>query len=754
MFELITPLSYWVLAILWLVILGLYLARLRQLKSADTAIAILLTILAVDAFRTLFESAYFGLYFNAQFGLLPASIETTLGRPELLIIPKLMNVAAGALVLFLLIYRWVPREITVRQEQLKQLKSSEELYRDFVEGADHLVTRVDADGNFTFVNSRAGELFGLPPSECIGLPVIDFVHPDDREMLRATLVASIRDKANYATLEDRHLSQSGVVTHLLWSMSMHYDELGNITHVNSIGRDISRRRLAEERRHLLATAVEQASESILITDDAGTIQYVNPAFEIHTGYNAEEAIGETPRILKSGQHGRAFYVNMWDTLEQGRIWKGHLINKSKDGSLCREETTISPVQDADGKIVNYVAVERDVTWEAELKAELAQAQKMEAIGTLAGGIAHDFNNLLQIMLGYLDLARANTPSDGPTAKYLEQILIAGERASVLVAQILTFSRRSERKRRPQLLQPVIKEVLGLLRSSIPSTIEIRRSIDEDTGPVMADSTELHQIAMNLCTNAYHAMRESGGVLEVTLGETTLDREAASRVHGLGEGRVVRLAVRDTGTGMDATTLERIFDPYFTTKPIGEGTGLGLATVRGLVEGSGGALTVESEPGGGTLFEVYLPLVPRAAIGGSAETLVSDVHTGAERLLVVDDEPMVVEQARLGLESSGYRVEACTSSPEALEIFRASPDGFDLVITDQTMPGMTGLELSKELMLIRPGIPIILCTGFSELVDETSAEAAGIRKYLRKPILPRVLAEAVRKIMKEEESGCE
>lgn len=393
--------------------------------------------------------------------------------------------------------------------------------------------------------------------------------------------------------------------------------------------------------------------------------------------------------------------------------------------------------------------QKDAVREAELENRLRHAQKMEAIGTLAGGIAHDFNNLLQAMLGSLDLAQADVPPDSPAAACLEDVATAGKRARDLVGQILAFSRYSEQERRPLQLQPVLNEVLKLLRSSLPATIEIRQSIDADCGPVLADATEVHQVAMNLCMNAYHAMGECGGVIDVRLEEITVDREAASLTPNLEEGRMARLSVRDTGPGMDARTLDRIFDPYFTTKAVGEGTGLGLATVHGIVEGSGGVIRVESDLGVGTLFEIYFPVRSRKTdAAGPIEIDKSELPLGTERILVVDDEPLVASVIRRGLEHLGYDVESLTSSVDALATFRAAPERFDVVITDQTMPEMTGMQLAREMALIRPDIPVILCSGFSGLADEAGAEAACIRAYANKPILPFDLATLVREIVGE------
>jgi PAS domain S-box-containing protein len=516
-----------------------------------------------------------------------------------------------------------------------------------------------------------------------------------------------------------------------------------------VATELERSRM-EELRLRLETAIEQAEEVVVITDAQAEIQYVNPAFHRLTGYTRDETVGQNPSMLKSGQHDEVFYRQMWATLSQGDVWRGRLINKNKDGSLFEEEATISPVRDGNGKITNYVAVKRDVTRETELEDQLRQAQKMEAIGTLAGGIAHDFNNLLQAMLGYLQLAQSEVSGDSRAFEFLQEVAGAGERATDLVRQILSFSRQSQKERQPVRVQLVVREALKLLRASLPSTIEVRQSIDSDCGTVLADPTEVHQVLMNLCTNAYHSMRDQGGGLEITLDEVDLEAEQAARIPSLRAGRHVRLTVRDTGHGMDKATAERVFDPYFTTKMADEGTGLGLATVLGIVKRSGGAITVGSELGEGTTFEVFLPVAQHmAAFKREAVTDVA-LPIGTERVLFVDDEAAVADLGRKGLQLLGYSVEMHTSSHEALEAFRNAPESFDVVITDQTMPHITGIELAQEILRIRPDTPVILCTGFSELVDEATAKASGILEYVHKPVLPNELAKAIRLVQDSEQ----
>ena len=381
----------------------------------------------------------------------------------------------------------------------------------------------------------------------------------------------------------------------------------------------------------------------------------------------------------------------------------------------------------------------------DLQFQLAQAQKMEAIGTLAGGIAHDFNNILSAIIGYTELASLEIPPGSKAKRQLGEVLKGGERAKELVNQILTFGRQTAHEKKPLQIGLIIKEALKLLRSTIPSTIEIQTDISSK-GMVVGDPTQMHQIAMNLCTNAYHAMRERGGVLAVTLKD--IDIGLDSQNPALQPGAYVKLSVRDTGKGITPAHLKRIFDPYFTTKKKGEGTGLGLAVVDGIVRTHGGAITVKSDPGVGTRFDIFLPKVD-AKIEQEIKNL-QPLPKGNERILFVDDEQALVAMVQEMLERLGYEVVIRTSSVEALETFRKGLDEFDLVITDMTMPYMTGENLAVELMQTRSDIPIVLCTGFSEMIDEEKAKAIGIRAFVMKPLVMNELAKTIRKVLDERE----
>ena len=507
----------------------------------------------------------------------------------------------------------------------------------------------------------------------------------------------------------------------------------------------SRREQAEMSLMRLDAAIKTIDETIIITDTQGIIQYVNPAFERTTGYSSDEALGSSIHMLESGKHDQDFYQYMQQAVARDDIWKGLVINKKKDGSLYDVEATLSCIRLPDGTVANYITVQRDVTLELKLEQQYRQAQKMEAIGALAGGIAHDFNNILAAVLGYTQIA-IDTVQDRPTTrKHLQAILKATDRAISLVRQILTFSRKTEQEQKPVMPKIVTKEAVKLLRASLPSTIEIRQNIRSDS-VVIADPTQIHQVIMNLCTNAGYAMQEHGGNLEVSLIDVDLDAESAEQYSALSPGRHVKLLIADTGCGISPEIIERIFDPFFTTKPHGEGTGLGLSVVHGIVKSCGGAISVHSEQGRGTTFEIYLPVIDSEMTIDSQEA--GPLLRGTESILFVDDEPMLVDISKKILESLGYRVDVCTKSKEALELFKNDPMAFDAILTDYTMPQMTGIELAREIISIRPDIPVLLCTGNTETITQHKAKAAGINALLLKPLKIGDLAETLRRVFDE------
>ena len=382
---------------------------------------------------------------------------------------------------------------------------------------------------------------------------------------------------------------------------------------------------------------------------------------------------------------------------------------------------------------------------AHSERQLQQAMKIQAIGTLAGGIAHDFNNILSPIIGYTELTMDDIPEDSQARNYLERILKATNRAKELVQQILMFSRQNCQERKPLKVQNLIKEALKLLRATIPATVEINCDVGQDCGPIMGDPTQIHQVIMNLCTNAYHAMQETGGRLDVSLKEIDISYEQTMERLGLKLGKHLQLTVKDAGHGMEPEVLERIFEPYYTTKKKGKGTGLGLSVIDGIVKNHGGDITVSSQPGKGAVFNIYLPVIDHIDVETeSAETTIA--ANGSERILLIDDEEQIIDFEQQILERLGYKVISKTDSEEALEEFAAQPDQFDLVITDMTMPKMTGDQLARKMMDIKPEIPVILCTGFNEAITEEKALAMGIDKFVMKPIVKDKLANTIRAVL--------
>ena len=435
---------------------------------------------------------------------------------------------------------------------------------------------------------------------------------------------------------------------------------------------------------------------------------------------------------------------MWSALNVGMVWNGRFVIKRLDGRSLETEATVSPVRDETGRIVSFVGVVRDVTNEVALEKQLRQAQKMQAIGTLAGGIAHDFNNIIWVISGFAELLFSESSPGSRSHEYLGRILQSAERATDLVKQILTFSRPGEASRIPLDLGSTVTHALKWMRSAIPSTIEIRQIVEPDLKTVMANPTQIDQLLMNLVTNAAQSMRETGGILTVRLENVDCPSTSDYALQQASDLSYVKLVVEDNGPGMDADTVERVFEPYFSTKRPDQGTGLGLAVVHGIVKGHGGVIDVTSELGKGSAFEVYFPAESRKPTPRFPDREV--VPSGDERVLVVDDEETT---RRLGcdlLRAMGYRVTACENPLDALQLFRSAPHGFDLVITDMTMPGTNGADLAREILTVRSDVPVVIWTGFSDLMSDEKARDLGAAALLMKPVSRAVLGKVVREAL--------
>jgi PAS domain S-box-containing protein len=638
------------------------------------------------------------------------------------------------------------------ENKIKKLEESEKKYRQLFETAMVGIyrTRID-DGKFLAANQTLAELMGYNSVDQFLEEYVTSKHYTDPKR-REELLYQIRSQGRVDGFEIEMTRTDGSLVTIEISAAA-YPELG---YLEGVVVDITKRKQAEnalrESERKYSVLVQESPDAIISLDKKGNLLSFNSAAERKSGYSAEEVMGKhfarigvlakrsIPKALKE-------FALVITGIERPPF---ELTIMRKDKSDLFMEANARLIKHKGEKAWVQVTL-RDITdrklVEAEkkrLETQLQQSQKMESIGTLAGGIAHDFNNILYSIIGYTELALDDAETGTPLHDNLQELLVAAHRAGDLVKQILTFSRQVDQKLKPLKIQTVIREALKLIRSSFPSTIEINQNITDTCGLVMADATQIHQVAMNLMTNAFHAMEDQGGRLDVTLKEINLDMDDLKDPAML-PGSYVCLTVADTGSGIDKSVIDRIFEPYFSTKEIDKGTGLGLAMVHGIVKSYGGNIRVYSEPGKGSAFHVYLPVIQTQ--DETKETrVISPVEGGKERILLVDDEEQIVRMSQQMLERLGYHVTARTSSIETLEAFRAAPDKFDLVITDTTMPNMTGIELARKLMEIRSDIPIIICTGFSEKISSDKATAMGIRGYVMKPVVKSELAKRIREVL--------
>jgi len=558
----------------------------------------------------------------------------------------------------------------------------------------------------------------------------------ERESLGVLVLGRANPKESSRGSDDKLLT--GVASQLAVSIT-------NLTSYNKL----------MESEALFRKSFDYAASGMVLLDLNGYFMDVNEFFLNMLGYSEHELFGNT--IFKICHPEDADVVaGSLEQLKKGEIefdsYEQRFLNSEGHTSWALVSTSL--LYDSEGNPLHFISLYQDLTDKkmaekenTKLEARLRQAQKMEAIGTLAGGIAHDFNNILSGIMGYAQLGMLESDRESDNYRWLQGVQEACDRASELVRQILTFSRQGEHERTPIQIHLIVKEALKLLRATLPLNIEIQEKISSESDVILADSTQIHQLVMNLCTNAYHSMLDQGGTLEIILQPEDLSPGIQAQQLDLQPGPYTKLTISDTGCGMDNATLNKIFDPYFTTKEADKGTGLGLSVVHGIVESHGGVISANSDPGQGTRFEV---LFPQMAMDKKAKKdKVESIPTGSESILLVDDEDAVVETGKAILEKLGYRVKVHTDPQKAHDEFAAHGDDFDLVITDMSMPYLTGEELSKRLMEIRPDIPILLCTGYSDQLDAANAYAMGIKKFLLKPLEMGELATVIREVLDED-----
>ena len=666
---------------------------------------------------------------------------------------------------------WYFRDITGRIKAEAAHRESERRLSDIIEFLPDATLVIDKDGKVISWNKAMEQMTGVQAADMLGKGNYEYTLPfyGERRPILIDLVLKPQKEteAKYVRTERKDTvlygeaympALKGGEVYLFGTASALLDSTGNVVGAIESIRDITERRKSEE---MLRQSEEKftnvfmtAPDCIAITRlaDGRNIE-VNLGFEEITGWKRSEVVGLTSLEIN-------FWVNppdrdfMVQELKAGRNIRNQEFQfRRKDGSIRYGMYSARPIQVANEECLIFILhdnTDKKQLMEERLKLEehLNRTAKMEAIGTLAGGIAHDFNNILAAMMGFAEMIKLKT-TDQTIAPYLEQILKACDRSRDLVKQILTFSRRVDQEKRPVSIVPIIKEALKLIRSSIPSTVEIRQEYNIRQDTVLADPTQIHQVLMNLCTNAVHAMREREGILKVSLSQKEISFSDHMYRPELPEGTYLLLTVTDTGKGIDPSIKDKIFDPFFTTKELGEGTGLGLSVVYGIVKDCGGAISVDSEPGKGTVFTIHLPLIVMDEMVSVKQT--SNIPKGKGSILYVDDEEPIATLGHDLLTTLGYDVTVRFSSLDALEAFRANPQRFDLVITDMTMPHMTGAVLSRELLKVRPGLPIILTTGFSEMINEEDAKKIGVREFLMKPVSLDNLAQAVKKLMAEKQT---
>jgi len=639
-------------------------------------------------------------------------------------------------------------DITEDRKICDALIESEERFKMLAENIPVGLSVMNANGKFDYFNPQFMSMFGYDLGNM----------PDKRTWFEnAYPDASYRKNMTALSEKDWDNSSKGMVRERI-STVFTCDGRKRLVHMRGVfmgnGKqlitydDITEQKQAEdalrESEERFRTIFESARDSIFIKDRHHRYTLVNPAMARTFKRPASEILGMTAKDLfgdQAGEHSRES-----DT----KVLKGQIVDEVQtvpiNGSRGIFHVIKAPIYSCPSEITGICGITRDITRTQQLEAQLRQSQKLEAIGTLSGGIAHDFNNILGAIIGYAELSLINGNMDcyDRYENNLKQIIKACQRARDLIKQILAISRKSDQNKQYIRVQPIIKETIQLLRATLPSTVEIRQHIEPSDDCIFADSTQIHQIMMNICTNAAYAMKDKGGILEVGSMQTALTEEQCDRYPNAHPGPYCKLSVTDTGCGINQDVLERIFDPYFTTKPKGKGTGLGLAVVNGIVTGCGGFIQVESKAGIGSAFDIFLPSFKKKEKVSIREQ--RPILRGTERVLFVDDEPSLVEVSKYALEQLGYQVTAVTSSLKALEIFSENPDGYDLVVTDMTMPQMTGDKLASEIMKIRNDIPIIMCTGFSEGMDRNKALHMGIKEFMVKPFIIKELADTIRNVL--------
>ena len=583
----------------------------------------------------------------------------------------------------------------------------------------------DLHGRLLAANPAFARLFGRSAEALVGTPVAALLPPEDAARLPATL-AALAHPPHQATSEHRWLTSRGV-RWFAWEEAALTNAAGEVTAIRATGRDITRQRLTEEQFHRLSSAVEQSPVTIVITDLAGRAQYVNPKFTAVSGHTLEDVLDQNIEVLRDGHPDADSYDRLWQTVQTGGEWRGELATRRGDGGLVWESVKVSCLRSPAGEITNYLCLREDISERKKLEHDLRQAYKMETLGTLAGGIAHDFNNVLAIINGYAEICLQGTPDAALLQKSLREIRSAAQRAGGLVRQILTFSRKTEIRFAAIDLNQLVRDLVKLLDETFPRTVTFALELQPQLPPLLADLNQLQQVILNLCVNARDAMPD-GGVITLA----TLVHPGGIQGHNAVAGRSYAcLRISDTGTGMSPEVRGRIFEPFFTTKQGNQGTGLGLAVVYGIVDSHQGAIEVDSTPGAGSVFSVYLPLAVSAVVAPTA-AVNSDFPGGTESLLIVDDERSLRDLLAQTFRHKGYQTATAANGYEAIDIISDPARHFDLILLDLNLPGATGLQVMKVIRLCRPQARVLVLSGLITPETRADFQHLGQRDFMQKP----------------------
>ena len=620
---------------------------------------------------------------------------------------------------------------------------SEERFRALVQNASDGVAILDPQGTISYASPAMGRLVGRDSAALLGLDAFGLAHPERAAAARAQFDAALaRPGVNVeAVLRLHHADGSWRDVAVVATNLVEQPAIGGVVVTY---RDITDQVESEEERARLISAVEQTADSIMIQHLDGTIAYVNPSFSRLYGYSLEQVIGRSARLLDSGHHSEDFWTKLWDSVVGGETWTGLIVNRRQDGSSIEVESVISALRDGDGRVTSFIQADRDVTRERALEAQLRQSQKMEAIGQLAGGIAHDFNNLLTAIRGYTELARGQLAATDQARSDLDEVIANADRAVELTRGLLAFSRRQVLQ--PQIADPaaIIEGIVPLLRRLIGEHIDLDTRTKTGAGRVRVDASQLEQVIVNLALNARDAM-PSGGRLAIETAAVYLDAEYVGTHPGVTVGPHILLAVSDTGMGMDPETQAHLFEPFFTTKEPGKGTGLGLATVYGIVKQSGGSIYVYSEPDHGTTFKIYLPQADALVNWDATEQTLGAIG-GDETILLVEDDDAVRAFASRVLSAMGYRLVEAPDTTAAMLLAAAHRGTIDLLLTDVVMPGLSGPEFAQRLSEDQPDLRILYISGYVQDHFRGSEVLAPDAKLLSKPFTAAALARAVREAL--------